>query len=115
MSKLQRLEEKLKPTYENDVFTWFQIKQAIKEVQEYNHSLRNEMKNPNIKTKVVHSKSKPAWNIVGAKLGGKFKIATIPYVSSKSVEVIDATRDEAFEHATFISYCFNHSDAICTG
>lgn len=70
------------------------------------------MKNPNIKTKVIHSKSKPAYNIVGTKLGGKYKIAIVPYVPSLSVEVIDATRDEALQHAEFISHCFNNSEII---
>jgi hypothetical protein len=70
------------------------------------------MKNPNIKTKIIHSKSKPAWNIIGTKIGGKYKIASVPYVPSESVEVIDLTRDEALEHAEFISSCFNKSDSI---
>jgi hypothetical protein len=70
------------------------------------------MQNPNIKTKVIHSKSKPAWNIVGTKLGGKHKIASVPYIPSESMEVIDKTRDEAFGHANFISRCFNKSDSL---
>ena len=70
------------------------------------------MKNPKIKTKVVHSKTKPAWNIIGAKLGGKYKIASVPYVVPTSIEVLDKTRDEALEHAEFISQCFNNSDRI---
>ena len=32
-----------------------------------------------IKTKVIHSKSKPAWNVVGETLGGKYKIARVLY------------------------------------
>jgi hypothetical protein len=71
------------------------------------------MKNPNIKTKVVHSISKPAYNIIGSSLGKKHKIAIVPYVSSDDVEVIDINRDEALEHAEFISYCFNNSGVIC--
>jgi hypothetical protein len=71
------------------------------------------MKNPNIKTKVIHSKSSPAWNVVGTKLGGKYKIAKVPYLPSESMEVLDKERDEALEHATFISYCFNNSHIIC--
>jgi hypothetical protein len=70
------------------------------------------MENPKIKTKIVHSKSKPAWNIIGTKLGGKYKIASVPYVPSESTEVIDETRDEAFGHAEFISSCFNKSDSL---
>jgi hypothetical protein len=70
------------------------------------------MENPKIKTKVVHSKTKPAWNIVGVKLGGKYKIATVPYIVSDSMDVIDYTRDEALVHAEFINQCFNNSDRI---
>ena len=32
-----------------------------------------------MKTKVVHSQSKNAWNVVNTELGGKYKIARIPY------------------------------------
>lgn len=71
------------------------------------------MKNPGIKTKVVHSRTKSAWNVVGIGLGGKYKIARVPYLKT-DIDVIN-TREkaEALEHAEFISYCFNHSDAIC--
>jgi hypothetical protein len=30
------------------------------------------MENPKIKTRVVHSQTKSAWNIVGENLGGKY-------------------------------------------
>lgn len=70
------------------------------------------MQNPNIKTKVVHSKRNPAWNVVGVKLGGKYKIASIPYVPSLDVETIDKMREEAKLHAEYISYCFNNSETI---
>lgn len=71
------------------------------------------MEDPKIKTKVVHSKSKDAWNVVGTRLPGKYKIARIPYLITGN-EVID-TREkaEALIHAQFISDCFNRSDAIC--
>lgn len=71
------------------------------------------MKNPNIKTKVVHSQTKPAWNIIGENLGGKYKIARIPYITSDDESLNSRYRKESFEHAEFISYCFNHSDSIC--
>lgn len=71
------------------------------------------MKDPKIKTRVVHSQTKSAWNIIGEKLGGKYKIARVPYVCINDQYVTDKNRVEAFEHAEFISYCFNHSDAIC--
>lgn len=66
------------------------------------------MKNPNIKTKVVHSQTKAAWNIVCTTLGGKYKIARFPYLT-------DAARKETFDHAEFVSYCFNNSDTILAG
>ena len=56
-----------------------------------------------MKTKVVHSQSKNAWNIVGEELGGKYKIARIPY-SQSGDEILD-TRDkyEALKIATHLS------------
>lgn len=71
------------------------------------------MENPKIKTKVVHSRTKAAWNIVGESLGAKYKIARVPYVCVENPEVDDRNRVEAFRHAEFISHCFNHSDVIC--
>ena len=73
------------------------------------------MKNPKVKTKVVHSQTKSAWNIVGESLGGKYKIARVPYFVLDNQELSDKNRTEAFEHATFISHYFNHSDVICRG
>lgn len=54
------------------------------------------MKNPKVKTKVVHSRTKSD------------KIAVLPYI-----ENIELEKEEAFQHAEFISHCFNHSDFIC--
>ena len=69
------------------------------------------MKHPNIKTKVVHSESKSAWNVVATEIGNKYKIARIPYnqLTSKDTEIYN-TREkaEALELAMFISYCFNN-------
>jgi hypothetical protein len=72
------------------------------------------MKNPNLKTKVVHSKTKPAYNVVGTSLGSKYKIARIPYLidGGLSMEWNNKEMDEAKEHAEFISYCFNNSGSI---
>jgi len=70
------------------------------------------MKNPKIKVKVVHSQSQSAWNIVGEKLGGKYKIARVPYVVYRNEEWSEKNKTEAFQHAEFIAYCFNHSKAI---
>ena len=71
------------------------------------------MKNPGIKTKVVHSQTKSAWNVVGVTMGGKWKVARVPYVVTKNDAIDEMNRLEAFEHAEFISYCFNNSDEIC--
>lgn len=71
------------------------------------------MENPNIETKVVHSQSKSAWNVIGTKLGGKYKIARIPYLIVEDSEIL-TTRNKhtALVHAQFISQCFNNSDKI---
>jgi hypothetical protein len=60
-----------------------------------------------IATKVVHSQTKPAWNIVGTKLGGKYKIARVPYETSIDKEIETRLRKEAYTHAMFISNAFN--------
>jgi len=72
------------------------------------------MEKPNIKTKVVHSKSKSAYNIVGTSLGNKYKIARIPYLvdGNLSEEWNNKELDEAKNHAEFISYCFNNAEKI---
>lgn len=70
------------------------------------------MENPDIKTEVVHSQSKHAWNVIGKNLGGKYKIARIPYLVTGN-EIIDTVeKSEALRHAQFISRCFNKSDEI---
>ena len=66
------------------------------------------MTKPNIKTKVVHSESKTAWNIIGTELGSKYKIARVPYIEIKDSKMLtQMQKDEAFKHAEFISFCFN--------
>jgi hypothetical protein len=60
-----------------------------------------------IQTKVAHSLTKSAWNIIGISLGGKFKIARIPYEFTGSDISTSRERKEAHEHAIFISDCFN--------
>jgi len=71
------------------------------------------MENPNIKTKVVHSESKDAWNVVGVSLAKKYKIARVPYLVIKDLEDTNKSRkEEARLHAEFISYCFNNSEVI---
>jgi len=72
------------------------------------------MENPKIKTEVVHSLRKTAWNVIGTKLPGKFKIARVPYVETDNEIINTNLKYEALIHAQFISYCFNHSDKICS-
>lgn len=63
---------------------------------------------PRIKTRVVHSESKHAWNVIGTELGSKYKIARVPYqVVVNSNELTEREKLEAYEHAIFISTCFN--------
>ena len=66
-----------------------------------------------IETEVVHSQSKTAWNVIGKTLGGKFKIARVPYYISDGLEKTNTrNKAEALEHAEFISYCLNNADRI---
>jgi hypothetical protein len=60
-----------------------------------------------IPTKVIHSQTNPAWNVVGTKLGGKYKIAIVPYESCIDKEIESRLRKEAYDHAMFISNAFN--------
>ncbi len=61
-----------------------------------------------IKTEVKHSESKPAWNVIGTELGGKYKIARVPYCVIDGDEILTTlNKNEALEHAMFISSCFN--------
>lgn len=64
------------------------------------------------KVKIKHSESKNAWNIVGDKGGLKYKIARLPYIMSTDEELNNINKAEAFMHAEFICYCFNHHDEI---
>lgn len=68
------------------------------------------MKTPRIKTKVVHSESKSAWNVIGTQIGGKYKIARVPYVPTENKELHERFKEEARQHAEFISYCFNKAE-----
>ena len=62
----------------------------------------------NIETKVVHSASKNAWNIIGTRWGGKYKIARIPYIYlEQNAPFYERKKQEALEHAQFISDAFN--------
>ena len=62
---------------------------------------------PKIQTRVVHSESKSAWNVVGTELGSKYKIARVPYITTLMPEITEREKLEAYELANFISTCFN--------
>jgi len=67
----------------------------------------NNLKTNKMKTEVKHSESKTAWNVVGCRLGEKYKIARVPYLLIGN-EIIDTqAKSEALNHALFISDCFN--------
>ena len=71
------------------------------------------MENPKITTKIKHSESKSAWNVIGTKLGGKYKIARVPYVKVEdSTFITECNSLEAKKHAEWISFCFNNADRI---
>ena len=61
---------------------------------------------------LIMDQSKSAWNVIGTKLGGKYKIARIPYETADDDNITERNRSEARMHAWFISYCFNNSDNI---
>lgn len=70
------------------------------------------MDDPKIKTKVVHSQSKDAWNVIGTQLGAKYKISRVPYTLTSDDAVNEREKNEAFNHAEFISACFNNSGLL---
>lgn len=66
-------------------------------------------------TKIKHSESKNAWNVIGDIAGGKYKIARIPYYQSKEKDMdMYNTRQkaEALDDAEFISFCLNNRQKI---
>jgi hypothetical protein len=65
------------------------------------------MKNFKITTKIQHSMSQNAWNVVCTNLGHKYKIAVVPYLLSEP-----HGRQQALDHAEYISHCFNNQDSI---
>lgn len=42
---------------------------------------------------IKHSKSKDAWNIVGTKLGERYKVAVCPYIREKELSIDWNTRE----------------------
>ncbi len=73
------------------------------------------IKDPNLKVEIKHSTTHNAWNIVGTKLGCKYKIARVPYDTIEDVELTERWRKEAYNHVEFIAYCFNNSTNIIEG
>ena len=76
------------------------------------------MENPKIETRVEHSQSKKAWNVIGKTLGKTYKVARVPYhheerESETTARLNEMWMQEAYRHAKFISYCFNNSTKIC--
>lgn len=64
-------------------------------------------------TKVKHSESKNAWNIVGTQLGRKYKYARVPYIEIPDSKMLtEMEKTEALKDAEFISFCFNNKDKI---
>jgi adenine-specific DNA methylase len=94
-------------------YDWNQLANKMKEVTQLFNIIKNKMENPKIKTKIIHSQTKSAWNIVSENLGSKYKIARIPYLVLDNQELSDRNRIEALKHAEFISHCYNHADSIC--
>jgi len=71
------------------------------------------MEHPNISTIIEHSHSKHAYNVLCTNLGGKHKIARVPYVFIDSNDALtEANKNEALRHANFISFCFNNPNRI---
>lgn len=58
-------------------------------------------------TVVRHSRTKFAWNVINTALGGKHKIAVVPYVAIDVDDEADPLRKEAENIARFISEAFN--------
>jgi len=59
-----------------------------------------------METKVVHSQSKDAWNIIGELIGHDYKIARFPYLTVPDSDIL-TTRNKAnaLERAMFVSKC----------
>ena len=69
------------------------------------------MTNPKIKTKVVHSQTKSAYNVVGTSLGNKYKIARIPYETR--IFFLKTFLGEVFYFSFFVVY-IKYTMYICT-
>jgi len=71
------------------------------------------MIDPRTKTKIIHSETKDAFNIIGRIAGKKYKIARVPYLVCDDDKMNIRNKKEALVHADFIDYCFNNSEEIC--
>ena len=66
-----------------------------------------------IKTCIVHSDSKTAFNVTATTIGDKYKICRVPYtVDETDILFTNRSKNEARQHAEFISSCFNNYDEI---
>ena len=71
------------------------------------------MINPKLKTSVVHSQSKVAWNVISTVVSFRHKIARIPYYIDDGDDIFSTKeKAEALSIAQFISYCVNNSEQI---
>ena len=71
------------------------------------------IEHPKVIVKIKHSQSKSAWNIIGTRLGYKYKIAIIPYLKLGNNEIFDTrSKADALKHAEFICFCFNNPERI---
>lgn len=60
---------------------------------------------------VRHSHTKPAWNIIGTRLGDRHKVACVPYIVTDDQDNA-SERLEALTNAQFIAACINYRDAV---
>ena len=60
------------------------------------------------KTKVIHSETKAAWNVVNTVPGQKYKIARVPYPVCGDEETAKQERIDALKIARYISDCINN-------
>jgi len=69
--------------------------------------------NPQIKVRIVHSKTEPAWRIISMSISDKQEVAIIPYNVIEGSEMYNTEKkNEALQHARFVTRCFNNVDKI---
>ena len=59
-------------------------------------------------TKVIHSESKTAWNVVNTRVGGTYKLARVPYTICNTGSIDERERKRALNIARYISECLNN-------